>query len=229
MSRYVRHARGGKKDSALSYVNSVEGLVSLAQMGVLEIHAWGCHVADPKRSDLLVFDLDPAPEVPWSQIIDAAHIVRETLQRLHLRSYVRRTGGKGLHVVVPIAPHDFEVSFHFSHFVAVYLERRHPTLFTSSIKKDLRTNKIFVDYLRNRFSSSAVANYSTRARPGAPVAWPMHWQQLEARTLAQPFGVRDALALLQHQPAWQDPWESMRHVSQALTEEICTLTQQWQP
>ncbi len=230
MSKFVRNKARSQAGEPLTYVNTVEGLVSLAQIGVLEMHAWGCHVSRLQSADLLVFDLDPAPDVGWTQIVDATLIVREALQRLNLRAFVRRTGGKGLHVAVPILPvRPFDVSFHFTHFIAVYLEKRHPKMFTSHMQKHLRDGKIFVDYLRNRFKSSAVANYSTRARPGAPVAWPLHWQQLTPNFLSEPFGVREAMALLQQQPGWQDPWDAMRHVSQGLTDELCEQVAAWKP
>ena len=230
MSKFVHDGPRFGTGEPVTYVDTVEGIVSLAQMGVLEVHTWGCHVSQPQHADLLVFDLDPAPEVGWTQIVDAAHTVREALLRLQLRAFVRRTGGKGLHVVVPIRPtRTFEVSFHFSHFIASYLEKRYPKLFTSRMQKRLRTHKIFVDYLRNRFKSSAVANYSTRIRPGAPVAWPLQWEQLTPALLSEPFGVREAMALLRQQPGWQDPWDVMRYVSQDLSDDLCEHLAAWTP
>jgi len=161
------------------YVEGVKGLVGLVQMGVLEIHPWGSRVGRVETPDLLTLDLDPAPGVPWARVADAARRARALLEELGLASFVKTSGGKGLHVVVPLSPRASWLTLkHFSQAIAEELVRRHPKDYTATLSKSARAGKIFLDYLRNTRGATAVAAYSTRARAGAPVSTPLAWDEL---------------------------------------------------
>jgi bifunctional non-homologous end joining protein LigD len=161
------------------YVESEKGLVSLVQMCVLEIHPWGSRLGRLESPDLLSLDLDPAPGVPWARVTEAARRSCALLEELGLTSFVKTTGGKGLHVVVPLAPRESWLRLkQFSQAIAEELARRHPKDYTANLSKSARVGKIFVDYLRNARGATAVAAYSTRAREGAPVSTPLAWDEL---------------------------------------------------
>jgi bifunctional non-homologous end joining protein LigD len=167
----ARSARGSRQQYV--YVDDVEGVLGLVQMNVIEIHPWGSTIADLEHPDRLVFDLDPDTGVAWPRVRDAARIVRERLQAVGLESFLRTTGGKGLHVVVPLNPRpDWDTAKAFAHALARTLEDEAPQDFVSVATKNRRKGRIFVDYLRNARGSTAVASYCVRARPGAGVATP---------------------------------------------------------
>jgi bifunctional non-homologous end joining protein LigD len=185
--------------------DSVEALAQLVQMGVIELHTWGSRAARPLAPDRMIFDLDPDPDLPWSAIVDGATLVRTLLSELRLESYVKTTGGKGLHVVVPLRPeHDWKEVKDFSKAVAVHLADTLPDHFTATVSKAARKRKIFVDYLRNQEGATAVAAYSVRAREGAPVSVPLAWDELSGGKQVR-FDLRTILARLKHLKA--DPWE----------------------
>lgn len=196
-------------------VDDLAGLISLAQIGALEIHAWGSRADKIERPDRLVFDLDPDPEVEWSQVVASARQVRQFLEDLGLVSFVKTTGGKGLHLVVPIARrHDWDEAKSFCKLVAETIVRASPGHYTSNMSKAARTGKIFIDYLRNGRGATAVLPYSTRARPFAPVSTPLSWEELTAKTRSNRYTVSNLRQRLQ--TLKRDPWAEIDAVRQGL-------------
>jgi bifunctional non-homologous end joining protein LigD len=195
-------------------VDSVQGVVSLAQSGVLEIHVRGSSTADLEKADRLVFDLDPGPGVGWKDVIAAAREVRERLIALKLESFVKTTGGKGLHVVLPIRPEPWDDAKDFCRRLAEQMATEDSQRFTATIRKAARKDRIFIDYLRNSREATAIAPYSTRARPGATVSTPLTWEELGAQKVSNAFTVENLpkrLAKLKH-----DPWEKIGKIRQSL-------------
>lgn len=172
-------------------VDSLAALVSLVQMGVTEIHTWNARYAALETPDRIVFDLDPGPDVPWPAVVDAARLLRATLQQLAFEPTVKTTGGKGLHVIVPASPETtWTQALGFARDVAEAFVQRNPTVFTTRFAKAGREDKILIDALRNSRGNTAIAAYSTRARPTAPVAWPLTWDALSSRTRPERFTLR---------------------------------------
>jgi bifunctional non-homologous end joining protein LigD len=198
------------------WIDSVAGLVGLVQMDVLEIHAWGSRVDRIEHPDRLVLDLDPDERVPWARVVEAARAARLLVEHLGLECGVKTTGGKGLHVVVPIARRqEWPAAKAFAHGVAADLARRLPDAFTLSPTKAARRGKIYLDYLRNGRGATAIAAYSTRARPGATVSTPLAWAELEAGVTAGGFTLRtvpERLAALR-----EDPWSALMASKQTVT------------
>ena len=207
--RYVVACSGVKvcghgEGKAYIYVNDAEGLISLVQMGTIELHAWNATVDDVKRPDRLIFDLDPAPDVPWEAVKSAARNVRSNLKKFGLVSFLKTTGGKGLHIVVPFArgPSWAEAK-QFARSFSNAMATDEPDRFTINSRKDVRKGRIFVDYLRNDETASAVAAYAVRARPGAPVSLPIDWQELSSLKSGAAFSIKDALKRR------ADPWKDI--------------------
>jgi bifunctional non-homologous end joining protein LigD len=192
------------------------GLVGLAQLGTLEIHTWGCHSDKVERPDLMVFDLDPDPTVEWDRVALAAFDVRKRLGDLGLTSFVKTTGGKGLHVCAPIKRtvnwDDFKA---FTKLVADTMQEQEPKLYTSNISKAARKHRIFVDYLRNGRNATFIAPYSPRARAGAPVAVPITWEELARGVDPESFTTQTVPARLASLD--KDPWAGIDDVDQAIT------------
>ncbi|MBE7414519.1 MAG: DNA ligase D [Deltaproteobacteria bacterium] len=160
-------------------VDTPEGLVALAQIGALEIHTWNSRHVKVEHPDRLVFDIDPDEGVGWERLVEAVFLMRALLEELGLKSFVKATGGKGLHVVVPVLPvRDWDEIKEFTRAVAEFVARGLPDRFTSMMTKSRRTGRIFIDYMRNIRGATAIEAYSTRARPGAPVAAPIRWDEL---------------------------------------------------
>src|SRR5262249_14857715 len=181
-------------------------LIGLVQLGVLEFHVWGSRRDDLEHPDILVFDLDPDPEVSWSRVVAAATVLDERLRARGLASFPRATGGKGLHLVVPIARSaTWDEAKDFCHATALSLAREHAKELTANMAKARRVGKIFIDYLRNGRGSTAIASYSTRAAAGAPIAVPVAWDELRERPRVQPrFLLRDAPAwIADHRDVWR--------------------------
>ena len=188
------------------YVRSAADLVALAQAGTLELHPWGSRVDDLERPDMLIFDLDPAPETPWPATLRAATSLRERLQKMGLESFVRTTGGKGLHVVVPLKPKlGWEEVKAFARAVAEQHARDDPKHLTTQLAKAKRQGRIFVDYLRNGRGATAIASYSTRAWEGAPVAVPLRWDELRPALKSNHYTIESVSRRLTTLRA--DPWE----------------------
>jgi bifunctional non-homologous end joining protein LigD len=204
----------GEQDYA--YVKDLDGLLSLVQMNVLEIHPWGSRRDNVERPDRLILDLDPDPSVPWQRVIDAAIEVRELLDEHSLVSFLKTTGGKGLHVVVPLAPrrHDWGFAKAFCKRLADDLVARAPDRYTANMSKAARRGKIFVDYLRNDRGATAIAPYSTRAKPGATVSVPLAWEELGDGVRSDQFTVANLPARLAS--LRRDPWKGIAQVWQTL-------------
>jgi bifunctional non-homologous end joining protein LigD len=157
-----------------------EALAGLAQMGVLEVHPWGSQNDDLEHPDRIIIDLDPDEAIAWSTLAESATVVRKLFKELGLESFLKSTGGKGLHIVAPIkAKDDWTIIKQFAHSVALKLEKQQPSLYLSKMSKAARKNHIYVDYLRNERGATAVAAFSPRARLGAPVSVPLSWTELE--------------------------------------------------
>jgi bifunctional non-homologous end joining protein LigD len=227
---YQKHATQGVPDSVrrvdipeddgavgvYMFVDDLPGLLALAQLGVLELHTWGCHADRIERPDQLVFDLDPDPSLGWTEVVATALALRDRLSGLGLDSFVKTTGGKGLHVVAPVSRRtswdDFKA---FSKAVAVQLETAEPRRYTTNPLKVKRRGKIFLDYLRNGRGATAIAAYSPRARDGAPVATPITWAELER-------GVDPAQLTVLTLPRRlgklrDDPWRGYHDLDQSIT------------
>jgi len=171
-----------KKGKIEPYVTlaTAEALVGLAQMSVLEVHPWGSRNDDIERPDRLIFDLDPDEGLAWAVLADAAAEVRSRLKRMGLESFLKTTGGKGLHVVVPVKPEmEWPAVKEFAHQVVLDMEKANPKLYLTKMTKSARRGKIYLDYLRNERGATSVAAYSPRARKGALVSMPLSWSELK--------------------------------------------------
>lgn len=205
----------GGQDAHYLVVEDAAGLMELVQFNALEFHPWGSHAADPEVADRVVFDLDPGPDVPFAEVKRAAVDIRKLLERLELASFLRASGGKGLHVVVPLNPGcDWDLTKRFAHGFADALARSQPDRFLATATRSRRNKRIFVDYLRNGRGATAVASYSLRARPGAPVAMPLAWSALPRLAAANVFTLADVPGQLRRRR--KDPWEGIDRVRQNL-------------
>jgi len=210
----VRRVDVGETEPML-VIDDLAGLLSLVQAGVVEIHPWGSRADDLDRADRLIFDLDPGEDVSWAQVIEAAHDVRTELQRRGLQSFVKTSGGKGLHVVVPVVPQaDWDAAKAFTEDVAKVMAREKPERYVAIMSKRARQGRIFVDYVRNSRGATAVGAYSTRARPRAPVSTPLAWEELTESLRADHFTVdnlRHRLRFLR-----DDPWDGFFQIKQRI-------------
>jgi len=196
------------KDAVRDYfrVDDAEGLLSLVQMGALEIHTWNSFADDYDRPDRVIFDLDPGEGVEFAEVVTAAVTIRGALGALGLTGFAKTTGGRGLHVVVPLeVGGDFEPVRAWTHAFVEVLAANDPDTFTSKMRKDLRPGRVFVDYLRNAHGATAVCAYSTRARPGAPVSVPVSWRQLA--TGLDPLSFDPASVPRRLSALRADPWD----------------------
>jgi bifunctional non-homologous end joining protein LigD len=188
----------------------------LSQIGILEIHTWNSTADHLERPDRIVFDLDPDPAVAWTAVIEAARLVRARLEQLGLASFVKTTGGKGLHVVVPLRPGaSWRESLEFSRGLSEQIERADPKHFTTVMPKAARKGRILIDFLRNNRGSTSVAPYSTRAKPEAPLSVPVTWDELSPALRPDQFtlgNIGDRLARMK-----KDPWAEYLKVKQRLT------------
>lgn len=224
---FMRHLRAWRHWPALRIIKVPEqrkvgeylvadntaALVSLLQMDIIEIHTWNSTDSELEFPNRVVFDLDPDESLRWTAVVKAARQVRELLQAHGLTSWVKTTGGKGLHVVVPLAPTaTWSACLAFTRSVAQELARDNPRVFTASVAKAARAGKIFVDYLRNGRGNSSVSAFSPRARPGAPVSVPLDWDELEPRRTE--FTLRTVIDRLKRQR--RDPWLAYFHHQQRL-------------
>ena len=210
----VRRVDVGEKEPML-VVENLTGLLSLVQASIVEIHPWGSTADDLDRPDRLIFDLDPDADLPWSAVIAAAHEVRERLAQMELTSFVKTSGGKGLHVVVPIVPSvDWEVAKEFTGALASAMAKDSPDRYIATMSKRARKGRVFVDYFRNGRGATAVGAYSTRALPDATISTPLDWSELSESVRANHFRIdnlRQRLAVLK-----QDPWAEMLTLRQTL-------------
>jgi bifunctional non-homologous end joining protein LigD len=185
-------------------------------MSALELHPWGSREDKLDVPDRMILDLDPGPGVSWNKVVAAAGEVRGVLDVLGLQSFVRTTGGKGLHVVVPLVRRaSWDEVKEVSQAIADFFVRQDPSRYVATSSKARRNGKIYVDYLRNSRGATAIASYSTRARSGAPVATPLRWDELSPRLEPAKFNVLtvpDRLHSLK-----RDPWEGFFEVRQSAT------------
>jgi bifunctional non-homologous end joining protein LigD len=204
------------------YPKDASSVIELAQFGAIEFHPWGSDINHPNRATRVVFDLDPAPGIAWKHLIEAALLTRNLLAQLKLKSFVRTTGGKGLHVVVPLNPGCtwFDVKA-FAGAFALSMANAHPTEFIATASKSKRHGKIFVDYLRNSRGATSVASYSVRARPGAPIAVPLRWEELAKLKRGDAFDIdscRKRLSRLR-----KDPWQGFDTIEQSIEDVMRNL------
>ena len=196
-------------------LDDLPGLIALVQLGVLEIHPWGSREGDLEHPDRLTFDLDPAPGLGWPEVITGANLLRRRLEGLGLTVFVKTSGGKGVHLVLPITPGvDWEEAKAFTRAVAQDLVRQHPERFTAESRKAKRVGKIFIDYLRNGRGATAVAAYSTRASSGAPVSTPIAWDELDLTMAPDRYRVDNLPQRLAGLKT--DPWANFFQISQGL-------------
>jgi bifunctional non-homologous end joining protein LigD len=175
----VPDKKTGKPEAYIT-VSTPEALASLAQIGVLEVHPWGSRNDDLEHPDRIIIDLDPDAAISWPTLAAAAAEVRSRLKKLGLESFLKSTGGKGLHIVVPIAPdHDWPNVKAFAHNFVLQLEKESPALYLTKMSKAARKDHIYLDYLRNERGATAVAAFSPRARAGMPVSLPLPWSDLK--------------------------------------------------
>ncbi|NNM27335.1 MAG: DNA ligase D [Phycisphaerales bacterium] len=197
-------------------IDDLEGLVSLVQMGVLEIHTWGSRVDNLERPDHLVIDLDPGEGILWEHVAASAEFVRTYLEDLGLVSFVKTSGGAGAHVIVPIVRRSsWDDVKSFTHDIAKDLARIAPKNFVATMSKEFRVGRIYVDYLRNVRGATAVGAYSTRARPGARVSTPLRWDELSPSRGPEHYTVRTVPRRLARMD--RDPWEGFGDVRQSIT------------
>ena len=187
-------------------------------MGVLEVHPWGSRNDDLEHPDRIIIDLDPDLAISWSRLAESAMEIRKQLKKIGLESFLKSTGGKGLHVVVPITPeHGWGVIKQFAHAFVLQMEKEEPSLYLTKMSKAARKDRIFLDYLRNERGATAVAAFSPRARTGAPVSLPMHWSELKLpeRPVARVADFAEWQSRLN-----RDPWKPLLALRQRITSKM---------
>ena len=221
---FQKHARAGipvehlhlvpEKGDEIISVDNLSGIVALVQGGVLEIHTRGATIDDRERADRLVFDLDPGPGTTWDDVVEAARDVRARLSKLKLKSFLKTSGGKGLHVILPIKSTPWNEAKAFAQKIAASMATDLPERYIATATKSGRAKRIFIDYLRNSREATAVAPYSTRARPGAPVSVPIEWSELDNLKTANQYTVLNLMQRLARRR--KDPWAGIGRFKQSL-------------
>jgi bifunctional non-homologous end joining protein LigD len=202
-----------RKTGEYLVADTAEALVALAQMDVVELHTWNARAETPYAHDRIVIDLDPGPDVAWRAVIEAAQLVRHVLQDLKLRSWVKTTGGKGLHVIIPIQPTDVGVCLSFARTVAAAMVQHEPARYTTTWAKRGREGLILIDALRNNRTNTSVAAFSLRARAGAPVSVPIAWSELTPRLDPTTFHIGNVPSLLRvRKDPWREVWTVKQHL-----------------
>lgn len=208
-----------EKRKSYIYIEDLSGLIALVQLGVLEIHPWGCRVDRIERPDRITFDLDPGPGVRWDAVVQAARLLHDFMQELGLQSFVKTSGGKGLHVVVPLTRRNgWDEIRTFSENVTRAVAGHFPDRYVATMSKSKRQGKIFIDYFRNSRGSTTVAAYSTRTRAGATVSAPVSWKELENGVAADAYDIRNLPGRIRRLK--DDPWQGFFEIRQSLTRDI---------
>jgi bifunctional non-homologous end joining protein LigD len=212
--KQVERARSSK--GKYLYLDSKNGILSAVQNGAVEFHTWGASVPDIKHPDRITMDLDPGPDIEWKELVHATELTRTLLEKLGLKSFLKTTGGKGLHVVAPLEPKlEWDRVKEFTRLVAEFLVKAEPALFVANMSKAKRSGKIFVDYLRNSETASAVSAYSARARKDAGVSTPLEWDELGRKDVRDQFTVATVPKRLAKLTL--DPWAEYTSTRQSIT------------
>ncbi len=199
-------------------IEDEKGLITLVQWGVIEMHPWGCKADRPDLPDKIIFDLDPDPGVPWTRVLDAVGEVRTRMEEFGLKTFLKTTGGKGLHVTVPLTPkYGWPTIKAFARAVAQSMEQDSPELYVANMSKEKRAGRIFIDYLRNELTSTAIAPFAVRARPGATVATPLAWDELTPDLKPAAFTIATVPRRLEQ---IDDPWADYSAIDQVIRDEI---------
>lgn len=205
--------------AALMSIDRMEALVGAAQMGMIELHTWNAVVPDLDHPDRFVLDLDPDPALPWKRMVEATQLTQTLLDEIGLQSFLKTSGGRGTHIIVPLEPTlGWDEVKAFSQAIARHLAKLLPDHFTATSGPKNRAGKIFIDYLRNSRGASTVAAYSVRAREGLPVSVPIHREQLGELKGANAWSIRTLLPYLAERG--DDPWRDIDRVHQTLTPEM---------
>ena len=213
----VADKKGGAPEPYIT-LNDAEALAGLAQMSVLEIHPWGSRNQHLEQPDRIIIDLDPDESLPWQTVAEAAVEVRDVLSAMGLESFLKTTGGKGLHVTFPIEPqHDFAIIKAWTHGFVQAIEAARPELYLTKMSKAARTGKIYLDYLRNERGATAVAPFSMRARAGLPVSVPMEWKELSKSAERPRFTISNFDEWRQR--LGNNPWRTLLEVQQSIPRE----------
>lgn len=200
-------------------VDHERAFIGLVQWGTIELHTWGARAAQLEQPDTLVFDLDPSEDLPWSAVVAAAEELKSRIEALGLVPFVKLTGGKGLHIVIPVIPGpNWDAVKVFARAIATELARAQPNHFTVSISKSRRAGKIFIDYLRNDRGSTAIAPYSPRATEGAPIAVPITWSELLVDRTTRPVVTLDDIEHVLRSHKRSHPWRQFDASRRSLTE-----------
>jgi bifunctional non-homologous end joining protein LigD len=216
--------REKKGRSAYIYASTLEGVLSAVQNGAVEFHTWGATVPDIGHPDRITMDLDPGPGIEWPALVEATRLVKLLLEQLGLAAFLKTTGGKGLHIVAPIEPkRPWPEVKEFTRLMAEMLTRARPDLFLAKMSKAARTGKIFVDYLRNSETASAVAAFSTRARPQAGVSMPLAWDELGERDVREAYTILTVPAALKKRK--EDPWKAYASTHQSISDAMIRTVQ----
>lgn len=204
------------------YVETLKELISLVQMGTLELHLWNARVDNVEKPDMMIFDLDPGPDVGWEYVVEIARRTRSFFEQLELQTFLKTSGGKGLHVIVPIKRRlEWDDIYAFTRAVAVTLVKTEPERLTANMAKSKRQGKIYLDYVRNSRGATSIAPYSTRARLGAPVAMPIGWDEVAKLKEPSQFNVRNAVEHIKRQK--HDPWKDFLKTKQGLSQSVIKL------
>jgi bifunctional non-homologous end joining protein LigD len=225
---YQKHVSGKVPDSFTTFplmegsgegvyvaIDSAQGLREMVQLNAFELHAWNCHYQSAMRPDQIVMDFDPGPGVPWKEVVSAAFELKEMLEDLNLVSFVKLTGGKGIHVHIPVAPlYDWNQIKSFAQTLALQMVNMRPDKYVANMSKKQRQGKIFVDYLRNGYGATAVVPYSLRAKPLSAVALPLEWSELKRIKGPQEYTMKKALKKIKARKV--DPWKGMLKLAQKI-------------
>lgn len=206
-------------DESHFWLDDLAGLIGGVQMSTLEFHIWGSRIDKLEQPDRIIFDIDPDEALDFGNVRDAARHIRDVLKDWGLESVPMVTGGKGIHVIAPLTPRaEWPEVKAFCRFMADHLAETEPDQFTANIRKDKRKGRMFIDYLRNERGATAIAPFSTRARPGIPCAVPVAWEELDALPHANVFSLETAAAKAKERDPWPDYFKLRQSITKAMLE-----------